>query len=235
MKPAAAVLIALSAILFVPRAIAVPPAPAEKDLTDAALSRVLFKMEAKEKQIKDLSADIVQTKLFRDFDDTTVFKGTFRYKKPRRLSWSFYAPDESLIIVNEREALMYVPAIKQVQKLDIRNNPKGVSAIFGFDRSVQELKREFLISLAGTDALKGGKRYVLHLKPKTASAKRMFTQVRVWVPENLWIPQKIMVYEVSGDRTTTELYNLQINKGVPDKTFEFTPPRDAEVVNVDRM
>lgn len=235
MKAVTAALLALCILPFASLAVAGTPAAENKEFSDAALRRVLYKMEAKEKQIKDLSADIVQTKFFRDLDDTTVFKGIFRFKKPRRLYWSFYAPDESLIVVNDREALMYVPAIKQVQKLDITKHAKGVSAIFGFDRSVQELKREFRITVAGVETIKGGTRYVLDLKPRAAAPRRMLTQVRLWVPEALWIPQKIMVNELSGDQTTTELFNIKINAGVPDKTFTFTPPKDAEVVNVDRM
>jgi outer membrane lipoprotein-sorting protein len=235
MKARALLLLIGCLVQFCPGALAGAPRAADNDFSDAALRRVLSAMERQEQGIKDLSADVVQTKLFRDFDDTTVFKGIFRYKKPRRLYWAFYSPDESIIVVNEREALMYVPEMKQVQKLDVTKSPKGVSLIFGFDRSVSELKEEFEITIAAVEPAGGRKRYVLNLQPKTAAAKGMFSRIRLWVPDTLWLPQKVMVYELGGDETTTELFNVRMNTGVPEKMFHFTPPEDAEIVNVDSM
>ncbi|HRZ86235.1 MAG TPA: outer membrane lipoprotein carrier protein LolA [bacterium] len=242
MRHAAPVIIALSCAVLFPQwanasAVSAAPAAAAKKkaaapASGALLSTVLRNMGAAEKKLRDLSADITQTKYFGGLDDTTVFKGIFRYRKPRRLYWEFVSPDRSVIVVNEREALMYIPDIKQVQKIDARNQPNSVALIFGFDRSVQELQKTFSIRIAAVEPAGALKRYVLAMKPRDASDKRFFTEVRLWISSSSWMPEKIKVYEVSGDRTTTELANIRLNAGIDEKTFEFTPPPDAEVVDV---
>jgi len=200
---------------------------------ERTLDTVLSEMERTEKNIKDLTADIVQTKVFTDFDDTVEFKGVFKYKKPRMMYWEFYSPDRSLIVVNEKETLMYVPDIKQAQKIDVENSPKGISLIFGFDRAVENLKKDFSIALVDTEETPEGKKYVLDLAPIAEREKNTFYKIKIWVRETSWIPEKFYIVELNGDNSTTELFNIKVNSGVPQSQFYLTLPKDVEVVNVD--
>jgi len=53
------------------------------------------------------------------------------------------------------------------------------------------------------------------------------------VRETSWIPEKFYIVELNGDNSTTELFNIKVNSGVPQSQFYLTLPKDVEVVNVD--
>lgn len=198
-----------------------------KDITE-----VLVEMEKANSAFKTLKADIVYTRTIVLLESTEISQGEMSYKKPKKLYLKFYPPRNEVNIVDGRYIWVYHPSEKQVEKYEIgsKQSSQGMSFFeFGYGESVAAAKKNYKITLLGTKE-EGKKRfYTLDLSPK--DPKSQYTNIRLWVEEGSWLPNKIELYESEGEVVNTlELKNIKLNKNISDKLFTFDAPRGVEVI-----
>jgi outer membrane lipoprotein-sorting protein len=58
------------------------------------------------------------------------------------------------------------------------------------------------------------------------------TQIKVWIDQQSWIPQKIEQTDISGNRTIYNLTDVQVGIPFEEKTFDFQIPVGAEIIDL---
>lgn len=111
-----------------------------------------------------------------------------------------------------------------------KQSSQGLSFFeFGYGESVQAVKKDYNITLVEIRD-EGKKRfYILDLQPK--DPKSQYSNIRLWVQEGFWLPERIELYESAGEVVNSiDLKNIKINKGMSDKLFIFDVPKGVEVI-----
>ncbi|MDG6027971.1 MAG: outer membrane lipoprotein carrier protein LolA [Candidatus Brocadia sp.] len=202
--------------------------PAGKDLDE-----VLAEVEKANNAFKTLKADITFTRTITLLESTEVSKGEMNYKKPKRLYLKFHSPRNEINVVDGKYVWVYHPVEKQVERYSMergKQSSQGLSFFeFGYGESVQAVKKDYNITLVEIRD-EGKKRfYILDLLPK--DPKSQYSNIRLWVQEGFWLPERIELYESAGEVVNSiDLKNIKINKGMSDKLFIFDVPRGVEVI-----
>ena len=200
--------------------------PSNSSAGGLGVNDVLTKMEGAGKGIKAMQADFRQVRIYFLFDERRESAGTIYYKKPDKMLWRYKKPDNNSIYINGKRALMYLPDIKQVQKISLLKDRKTESLLIGFGNTANEIKRNFSVKLLpGKDNL-----YILELTPKTEELSSHFLRLRLTLDAKNWLPVRSERFEVGGDKTVFTFSNVKINVPMKDGLFEFTVPEDVEVV-----
>ncbi|MGQ3683799.1 MAG: LolA family protein [Candidatus Loosdrechtia sp.] len=200
---------------------------AREDLTD-----IFNEMEIANTAFKTMKADIVYTRTIALLEYTEVSHGEISYKKPRRLYLKFAPPRDEINIIDEKHIWIYRPAKKQVEKYDAGSSDpsRGTSFLdFGYGSAVGKIRKDYDITLL--DTKEEGKKwfYLLDLSPR--DPRSHYSNIRLWVEEGFWLPNKIELYESDGEIVNIiELKNIKLNKSISDKLFRFDVPRGVEVI-----
>lgn len=222
--------LALTAWLAAP-AVGQPPAPAAD--SKPTLERVLAECDKANQALTDLTADMNYIRVIKALDQRDVRSGDMKFKKPRKVYIRFSKPEEKLHIVNEDTIWVYTPAEKQAERYRVSKDRQRETGFvdFGFGGSVDDVKKNYTVTLSATQHREGKAFYLLELRPKSDEVDTPYDRTLLLIEESRWIPTEITLFESEGEIVTTiELKNIRVNPGVPDKTFEFKPPRGVQVI-----
>lgn len=187
---------------------------------------VLKRMEEAGKSLVALQADFRQERIYALFGDTRVSSGTIRYKKPGMMLWEYREPDRTAIYLKGGQALMYVPDIKQVQKISLARDRKTESLLIGFGNTAEEITRNFNVRASvSPEGLP-----VLDLTPKSPELAAHFRKLRLVIDPKRWVPVRSERFEQGGDTTAFTFSNVRTDAALPDGLFDFAIPAGVEVV-----
>jgi outer membrane lipoprotein-sorting protein len=111
--------------------------------------------------------------------------------------------------------------IDRVEKSDDATLPRQL--FFSF-------KKEYQVKLLKDEILSGAPCWVLYF---TADKKDLFiSQIKVWVEKEKWIPRIIEQTDVSKNKITYALNNVQIGGPGDAGVFQFVVPEGAEVIRL---
>ncbi len=193
------------------------------------LNDIVAKIQITYERINDLQSDFVQTVRIVDFDTPYISKGKLFIKKGK-MRWDYHEPSKQQIFVDGERFLYYVPEHKQV----IRSRVGGQSdthlplrLLSGTGR----LDQDFQISFE-EGSPSGQKSTLLRLVPKKEMGltKIVVTVIPSAQMEGFMI-QKVALYEVNGNISTSSFDEIQINKEVSDEMFVFKIPKGIEVID----
>jgi outer membrane lipoprotein carrier protein len=186
----------------------------------------LAKMEAAGKALVALQADFRQERTYALFGDKRVSSGAIRYKKPGMMLWEYREPERSAIYLKGGAALMYIPAIKQAQRISLARDRKTESLLIGFGNTAEEITRNFDV-----EASVSPEGYpVLDLAPKTADLSSAFRKLRLVIDPKRWVPVRSERIEHGGDTTVFTFSNVRTDAAIDDSVFDFAIPPGTEVV-----
>jgi outer membrane lipoprotein carrier protein len=187
---------------------------------------VLMKMEEAGKSLVALQADFRQERTYALFGEKRASSGMIRYKKPGMMLWEYREPDRSAIYLKGGKALMYVPDIKQAQKISLTRDRKTESLLIGFGNTAEEITRNFTVrASAGPDGYP-----VLDLTPKSPELATHFQKLRLVIDPKRWVPVRSERFEQGGDTTVFTFSNIRTDAALDDKIFDFAIPAGVEVV-----
>lgn len=197
------------------------------------LDGVLAEIEKANAAFKTLKADITYTRTITLLESKEVSQGELSYKKPDKVYLKFHPPRNEINVVDGKHVWIYHPEQKQAEKYEMKQSRQSSQGLgffeFGYGESLNEVKKNYKITLL--DTKKEGKRqfYLLNLEPK--DPKSQYSNIRLWIEEGLWLPVQIELYESQGEIINTiDLNNIKLNKGISDKLFVFDVPRGVEVI-----
>jgi len=182
--------------------------------------------------------DIIQNvqNVYKDITDAKAsFTQTVKYSgaKAQTTSGTLYIKKESkyrietgsqTIVTDGVTSWSYSPKKKQV----IIDNYKETGNTFSPNKYLFQYPENFYSDLEGTESLSGKDVYVLKLRPRESGYVK---SAKLWVDKTDWLIKKI--YIVTDESTTTyNIRNVQLDVGISDSKFTFTPPEGVEVIDL---
>ncbi len=168
--------------------------------------------------IKDIKGNFVQKSFIKDLKRTDTYNGRFFIKQPK-LKWEFTGERTQVIYVNGNEIIIYQKKENQVIKSKFDRATYGqapISLLVGF----ANIREEFdVISNTPTRVV---------LKPKTPMGNVERIEI---TPSGTAFPIKsLAIIDNLSNRVEITLKDVKINTGLKTSVFNFTPPKDAAVL-----
>lgn len=222
---------------FIPLAIAAALATSGFGVPhDHTLEQVLDTMERAGRSFRGLEANIERTKVTVIVNDKAVDSGKVYFSRSgtkSRIKLDITRPESQNLLIDNGQALLYFPRIKQVQKYFLgKNQDKAEFLLIGFGQANAQLKQYYNVILIGEEVLDGARVSVLELKPKSRQVAAMFATIRLWVDQQRWIPVQSKLTEASGDYLILKFTNIKLNMKIPDSVFKLKLPKDVQVVTL---
>lgn len=179
----------------------------------ASLSKLLDQAKSMTGQFTQVTLDASGTRLQETRGDLTL-------KRPGLFRWHTSAPQEQLLISDNKKIWLYDPDLMQltIQKMDQRMSHTPALLLSG---NVSEIQKNFTISAmprAGTQS------FILIPKDKDS----LFSSLTL-VFEGNTISRMVLVDNV-GQRTSIGFTNIKMNVPVNDNLFKFTPPKGTDII-----
>jgi outer membrane lipoprotein-sorting protein len=184
------------------------------------------KLDEQRKNVQSFSARFVQKKTIIFFDEQKVSTGSVLYKTPRQMLWKYETPDKTQMRIDSEAVSFYFPELEQIEIYPVEQGDKASPLFFAFEATADEIKRTFEIAVVFADA--GLCRVELFPKAETMAAS--LKSVVLWLDESDYLPRRIMVREISGDKTEIELTDVRINEPVADKDLTFNAPEGTPII-----
>ncbi len=172
------------------------------------------------KDITDAKASFSQTLKFSKSKAQTS-SGTLYIKKENKYR---IETGSQTIVTDGVTSWSYSPKKKQV----IIDDYKATGNTFSPNKYLFQYPENFYSDLEGSETMGGKDVYVLKLRPRESGYVK---SAKLWVGKIDWIIKKI--YIVTDESTTTYIVkNVQLNLGLGDSKFTFTPPEGVEVIDM---
>ncbi len=232
--------------------------PSLSGATEVQLSAVVNALETPFKaqtkpldRIQDFTADFSQESHIASIDRTQHGQGVVSFKflaAPQdgssiaKFRWEYHKPSVQEIISDGHLMWVYIPENRQVIESDISqvNGQQGQNPIT-FLSGLGNLSHDFEINWAAGKIDQAGD-YLLLLKPREGS--QFIQQIEVVVSHeavNEWQKQQktgkvfpirvTRITDPTGNRTTIEFHDVQVNQHLADKLFSFERPEGVEIVD----
>jgi len=182
--------------------------------------------------------DIIQNvqNTYKDIDDAKAsFSQTVKYNgsKSQTSSGTLYIKKENkyrietssqILVTDGTTSWSYSPGKKQV----VIDNYKETGNTFSPNKYLFQYPENFYSDLSGTETMGGKDVYVLKLKPREGGIVK---SASLWVGKDDWLIKKIYI-QTEESTTTFNVKNIQINPGLSNSKFTFTPPEGVEVIDM---
>jgi outer membrane lipoprotein-sorting protein len=203
--------------------------------SQAALDRLLVKMEALGRGFQSFSADFTQRKyisVLKEFENPE--SGIFLYARAKDgsalLRQEFKAPGRKILTIKGGTATVYQPSINQASIVNLgKNKDKAEFLALGIGQSPAKLRETFNIEYQGEEKLEGAPCSILVLKPKSSATAAFLTSITLWIKaaNNLPVQQKLQ--EPNGDYLLNKFANEKLNPKVADSDFEQKLPKTVDI------
>jgi outer membrane lipoprotein carrier protein len=174
----------------------------------------------------DFKADFVQKTIVKSIKKTDVEEGSVFFKKPKNMLWKYTKPKEKKLIINSREAWLYLPQekIAYTQKSEYIFQSK---VLIKFLSGLGKLKDDFSIKYAQPEPLDKNGNYLLLLIPLEKSSA--YNSLKITVDKNSFYILQVSFDDFMGNSTILRFSNIFMNTGLSQKMFQFKPPAGIEV------
>ena len=214
-------MILLALVIFAFFALAVPAAAAQ------SLDEVVTRLETVYRETADFSAHFSQETLLPGGSAAEKAAGTVAIKKPSRMRWNFSAPISQEIVLDGTHVWIYQPDQKQVVKRRQADAfPPGSAT--NFLAGIGRLREDFDPAFALENRVNQRGNILLRLIPKQKDLT--LTRVMLEVDPKSWAVVRVSLHDTARGTTTIRFSRIAMNKGIPDGTFRFVPPKGVTVV-----
>ena len=175
-------------------------------------------------RVRDFTADFTHEAESGVLRKKLVERGTVMVKKPGKMRWNYKAPEEKVFVSDGTRMYMHTPADNQVIVSAVPTDDQATTAVL-FLTGKGNLARDFGVSFV--DGAPVGT-YALKLQPRLA--ERDYDWLQLVVDRTTFRILALTAADKQGTRSTFTFSNFKENVGLPDKTFAFTIPRGADVI-----
>lgn len=188
------------------------------------------RMESAYGRIQNLSMRFTQISTSAALGRRKAEHGTLKLARPGKMRLEYNPPEPKLFLAAGDETYFYVPQDNQVivgARSELR--AQGVAGLmldgppsFLDTYEVREPDAGDGASLAPTPG-----ETVLELRPKAHAG---FDRALVAVDEADAIAHRIVIVDLEGNRTEYVFEDVEVNAGLPDDVFTFSPPAGVETI-----
>ena len=191
----------------------------------ASATALAASVQARYQQVRDFSADFVQTYRGGILRTEATERGTVRVKKPGMMRWVYTSPEAKEFVSDGARVYSYIPEDRQVFVNDVPPDDQlGTPALFLAGKG--DISRDFDAEYAVTPAAEGTA--ALRLTPRGGDPEYKFL-VLTLDTETLQI-LALSARDLLGGDSTITFSNLQENLGLTDNDFVFRIPRGVDVI-----
>ena len=181
-------------------------------------------LQARYQNVRDFTADFVQTYRGGVLRTETRERGTVAVKKPGRMRWVYTSPERKEFVSDGQKMYSYIPEDRQVMVSDVPADSEAPTPVL-FLAGKGDLVKDFTATMAPSP-VSGS--VGLKLTPRRNEPEYEYLIVAV-DPETLQI-RALTTRDRQGGESTLRFENLQENKGISDKDFAFRIPRGVDVI-----
>jgi outer membrane lipoprotein carrier protein len=181
-------------------------------------------LQARYQNVRDFTADFVQTYRGGVLRTETREKGTVAVKKPGRMRWTYISPERKEFVSDGEKMYSYIPEDRQVLVSDVPADNEAPTPVL-FLAGKGDLVKDFTAAIAPSP-VSGS--VGLKLTPRRSEPEYEYLIVAV-DPATLQI-RALTTRDRQGGESTLRFENLQENKGISDKDFAFRIPRGVDVI-----
>jgi outer membrane lipoprotein carrier protein len=211
---------------------ATPPKPADAGKPAAApggalpLAEVVARMQKKYDSAKDFRAKFTQKYTSTASGREKQFTGSLLVKKPGRMRWDYEKPDKQMYLATGQTLWFYEPEEKQAYKQDLKSSqlPAAVSFLMGHGKLSDEFEIAFAKELPHPDT----KAYRLALTPKKPQST--YRAIYFLVDPATFLVSESILINAEGDVNSIAFTDVQMNTGVADDLFKWSPPAGVRVI-----
>jgi len=166
-------------------------------------------------KISSLQSDFVQEKNLSMLSEKIVSKGKFWFKKDNKVRMEYNQPFQYLMILNNNN--IYIKDGQKENKMSASSN-----------KLFQQINRIVIDCVKGSafsntdfriNVFENKQTYLIELSPVVKNLKDIFKTINVTVDKKDYSVLSIQMNEVSGDYTSINFINKQINASLPDALF----------------
>jgi outer membrane lipoprotein-sorting protein len=207
-----------------PAARAQQPPPASQD--DGAT--VLQRASSAYANIRSLKADFVMQYTNPLLRQQTTSRGTLYQRRPDRIALRFTDPAGDVILSDGQFYWIYYPSVDAQQVIRCPTSEGGEQGVDLQAQFVGDPVRRFRYTLHGQESVGGRSAHVLTLEPRERVEYRA---LKVWLDTRDSLARRFEITEQNNTVRRFDLSDFEVNVGIPDATFRFTPPANARIVS----
>lgn len=203
-------------------AFADPAARAAAQAGNLTLADILRQVDRGAKEFQSLTADVERTKVTVVVDDHSTESGQIRMRRDGKMRIDLNSPDQRTILRINDKLYIYNPKIRRVEEYDLGQHRALLDQfiLLGFGTTADNLRKSYLVSVDGEEALGSQKTVRLQLIPKDNDVREEISRIDLWLDQATWIPAQQKFYETgSGDYFTVRYTNVTRNVPIPDSRF----------------
>jgi outer membrane lipoprotein carrier protein len=151
--------------------------------------------------------------------------GELWLKKPGRMRWEYAKPEKKLMVADGTTLWVYEPEDEQAFRQDLKSwaLPSSVTFLLGTGKLTDEFQGTIEAAPAGA-----GGDLTLKLVPKQATAQ--YRYLVFVVDGKSFMVKETMVYDQQGGVNHMTFRDVELNRGVPDGKFGFSPPAGTKIL-----
>ncbi|MEJ0101948.1 MAG: outer membrane lipoprotein carrier protein LolA [Bacteroidota bacterium] len=173
------------------------------------------KFAAASQKTTTIKSDFVQEKELSMLSEKIVSKGKFWFKKENAVRMEYTQPFQYLMIINGGK--IYIKDSQKENKISAKSNK-----LF---EQVNKIMLDCVngSALSNTDftarVFESGDTYLAELSPVNKNLKALFKNINLFVSKKDYAVTKIEMHEPSGDNTTINYINREMNVSLSDALF----------------
>jgi outer membrane lipoprotein carrier protein len=184
----------------------------------ATLDETVERIQKRYDEIQDIQGKFSQTSYIKDLDRVERYEGEFFIRKPSSMRWLYSEPRDEEVIIREGDIWIYKKSEKQVLKSTYSKDAYSQVPI-ALLSSIGNLKTDFDIKMIKEDNLE--------LKPlhQMGFIKKILLEVN----SRVFPIKAFSIFDIYGNKVDVIVKDIEINPGLKDSFFIFTPPPGVEV------
>jgi outer membrane lipoprotein-sorting protein len=207
----------------------------------AALESTLKKMDAAAVTFRTTEADFQWDQYTRVIGSTDVQTGKIYFRRNGKNIEMFAdvqtvngKPEPKQVLFNDSKLRLYEPKLDRVTVYETGKNRAEFESflVLGFGGRGHDLLNSFDVKYGGAETVNGVKASKLELTPKSAKARKMFSNIELWIDDarGISVQQKFIEAE-SGDYRLAKYSDIRINEKLADDVFKLKTTGKTKVVN----
>ena len=161
---------------------------------------------------------------------TAKARGEFeQQRQPARFAFRFVEPKGDMIIGDGKWLWVYLPSSTPGQVIKVPMTEGGAGSLDLASRFFDSPKTRYTITDAGAATVGGRATRALTLVPKASTEP--FSRAKVWIDVADGTLRQFETLELSGITRVVTITAVTPNAAVNAKSFTFTPPKGARVVD----
>jgi outer membrane lipoprotein-sorting protein len=200
-----------------------------------SLNDILARMDQSARTFRTFSAKLKRTEYTQVLHSSDVTEGAQRVLKLHGQPVTileFFGQNPQTIRLSGRTAEVYNPKAKLVEVWDAGKYAKAANQmlLLGFGTSGTELRKDYEVTLGGTENIGATRTTRIELVPKDRDLKKQVEKIEMWIPEGESTPVQVKVSRTSKDYELASYSDVKMNPALPESDFDLKVPADVKRV-----